>query len=85
MIINSFYFYYVVFLNFFNFIFTKKKLIGLLNQQSSAFLLQAICVVFVCSAFTLDLFCLIFVPLHWLFFAASTYVLLNYMWHTGEP
>ncbi|XP_056620211.1 macoilin isoform X1 [Triplophysa dalaica] len=42
----------------------------------------AICVVFVCAAFTLDLFCLIFVPLHWLFFAASTYVLLNYMWHT---
>ncbi|XP_056620212.1 macoilin isoform X2 [Triplophysa dalaica] len=44
----------------------------------------AICVVFVCAAFTLDLFCLIFVPLHWLFFAASTYVLLNYMWHTEK-
>lgn len=40
--------------------------------------------VFVCAAFTLDIFCLIFVPLHWLFFAASTYVLLNYIWHTGE-
>lgn len=47
--------------------------------------LQVICVVFVCAAFTLDIFCLIFVPLHWLFFAASTYVLLNYIWHTGEP
>lgn len=58
----------------------KKK-----QQLTSAFLLQAICVVFVCAAFTLDLFCLIFVPLHWLFFAASTYVLLNYMWHTGKP
>ncbi|XP_066532709.1 macoilin [Hoplias malabaricus] len=44
----------------------------------------AICVVFVCAAFTLDIFCLIFVPLHWLFFAASTYVLLNYMWHTEK-
>uniref|UniRef100_A0A8C1EH36 Si:dkey-12h9.6 n=1 Tax=Cyprinus carpio carpio TaxID=630221 RepID=A0A8C1EH36_CYPCA len=44
----------------------------------------AICVVFVCAAFTLDLFCFIFVPLHWLFFAASTYVLLNYMWHTEK-
>ncbi|XP_051954667.1 macoilin [Xyrauchen texanus] len=44
----------------------------------------AICVVFVCAAFTLDIFCLVFVPLHWLFFAASTYVLLNYMWHTEK-
>ncbi|TRY57056.1 hypothetical protein DNTS_023959 [Danionella cerebrum] len=43
-----------------------------------------ICVVFVCAAFTLDLFCFIFVPLHWLFFAASTYVLLNYMWHSEK-
>lgn len=46
--------------------------------------LQVICVVFVCAAFTLDIFCLIFVPLHWLFFVASTYVLFNYIWHTGE-
>ncbi|KAK3516271.1 hypothetical protein QTP70_007251 [Hemibagrus guttatus] len=44
----------------------------------------AICMVFVCAAFTLDIFCLIFVPLHWLFFAASTYVLLNYIWHTEK-
>lgn len=43
-----------------------------------------ICVVFVCAAFTLDIFCLIFVPLHWLFFAASTYVLFNYIWHTEK-
>lgn len=48
------------------------------------FSLQVICVVFVCAAFTLDIFCLIFVPLHWLFFVASTYVLFNYIWHTGE-
>lgn len=43
-----------------------------------------ICVVFVCAAFTLDMFCLIFVPLHWLFFVASTYVLFNYIWHTEK-
>uniref|UniRef100_A0A3Q3L374 Si:dkey-12h9.6 n=1 Tax=Mastacembelus armatus TaxID=205130 RepID=A0A3Q3L374_9TELE len=43
-----------------------------------------ICVVFVCAAFTLDIFCLIFVPLHWLFFVASTYVLFNYIWHTEK-
>ncbi|XP_038824369.1 macoilin [Salvelinus namaycush] len=43
-----------------------------------------ICVVFVCAAFTLDIFCFIFVPLHWLFFAASTYVLFNYIWHTEK-
>ncbi|XP_076024175.1 macoilin-1 [Genypterus blacodes] len=43
-----------------------------------------ICVVFICAAFTLDIFCLIFVPLHWLFFVASTYVLLNYIWHTEK-
>ncbi|XP_062857536.1 macoilin [Trichomycterus rosablanca] len=44
----------------------------------------AICMIFVCAAFTLDIFCLIFLPLHWLFFAASTYVLLNYIWHTEK-
>nr|XP_020445438.1 macoilin-like [Monopterus albus] len=43
-----------------------------------------ICVVFVCAAFTLDIFFLIFVPLHWLFFVASTYVLFNYIWHTEK-
>ncbi|KAK0142172.1 Macoilin [Merluccius polli] len=45
---------------------------------------NVICVVFVCAAFTLDIFCLIFVPLHWLFFVASTYVLFNYIWHTEK-
>lgn len=56
----------------------------LLFFLSFPFCLQVICVVFVCAAFTLDIFCLIFVPLHWLFFVASTYVLFNYIWHTGE-
>uniref|UniRef100_A0A3B4AIB3 Uncharacterized protein n=1 Tax=Periophthalmus magnuspinnatus TaxID=409849 RepID=A0A3B4AIB3_9GOBI len=41
-----------------------------------------LCVAFICAAFTLDIFCLVFVPLHWLFFVASTYVLFNYIWHT---
>ncbi|KAJ3607167.1 hypothetical protein NHX12_026680 [Muraenolepis orangiensis] len=43
-----------------------------------------ICLVFVCAALTLDIFCLVFVPLHWLFFVASTYVLFNYIWHTEK-
>ncbi|KAJ0061152.1 hypothetical protein NL108_008836, partial [Boleophthalmus pectinirostris] len=43
-----------------------------------------LCVAFICAAFTLDIFCLVFVPLHWLFFVASTYVLFNYIWHTAE-
>ncbi|XP_072311328.1 macoilin-1 isoform X2 [Eucyclogobius newberryi] len=43
-----------------------------------------LCVVFICAAFTLDIFCLVFVPLHWLFFVASTYVLFNYIWHTEK-
>ncbi|KAM6953874.1 macoilin [Aplochiton taeniatus] len=43
-----------------------------------------ICVAFVCAAFTLDIFCLFFVPLNWIFFVASTYVLFNYIWHTEK-
>ena len=27
--------------------------------------------------------CYLFVPIHWLFFAASTYVWVQYVWHTG--
>ena len=54
------------------------------NSNDLCLCFQVICVVFVCAAFTLDIFCLIFVPLHWLFFVASTYVLFNYIWHTGE-
>lgn len=54
------------------------------NSMGCFLSLQVICIVFVCAAFTLDIFCLIFVPLHWLFFVASTYVLFNYIWHTGE-
>ena len=28
--------------------------------------------------------CYLFVPIHWLFFAASTYVWVQYVWHTGK-
>lgn len=27
--------------------------------------------------------CFFFIPVHWLFFAASTYVWVQYVWHTG--
>lgn len=46
--------------------------------------LQAFSVLFVCIAITSDLICLFFIPVHWLFFAASTYVWVQYVWHTGE-
>lgn len=39
---------------------------------------------FVCIAITSDLVCLFFIPVHWLLFAASTYVWVQYVWHTGE-
>ena len=28
--------------------------------------------------------CFLFIPVHWLFFAASTYVWVQYVWHTGQ-
>ena len=28
--------------------------------------------------------CFLFIPVHWLFFAASTYVWVQYVWHTGK-
>lgn len=39
---------------------------------------------FVCVAFTSDIICLLFIPVQWLFFAASTYVWVQYVWHTGK-
>lgn len=44
---------------------------------------QAFSVFFVCVAFTSDIICLLFIPVQWLFFAASTYVWVQYVWHTG--
>lgn len=49
-----------------------------------SFLSQAFSVFFVCVAFTSDIICLLFIPVQWLFFAASTYVWVQYVWHTGE-
>lgn len=50
----------------------------------SLFCAQAFSVFFVCVAFTSDIICLLFIPVQWLFFAASTYVWVQYVWHTGQ-
>ncbi|CAG9857973.1 unnamed protein product [Phyllotreta striolata] len=39
---------------------------------------------FVCIALTSDMLCYFFIPVHWLFFAASTYVWVQYVWHTDK-
>ncbi|XP_067626671.1 macoilin-2 isoform X2 [Eurosta solidaginis] len=44
----------------------------------------AFSVLFVCIAITSDLVCLFFIPVHWLLFAASTYVWVQYVWHTDK-
>ncbi|XP_061897790.1 macoilin-2 isoform X2 [Entelurus aequoreus] len=42
----------------------------------------AFSVFFVFVALTSDFICLLFIPIQWLFFAASTYVWVQYVWHT---
>lgn len=42
----------------------------------------AFSVFFVCVAITSDVICYLFIPVQWLFFAASTYVWVQYVWHT---
>ncbi|XP_038058922.1 macoilin-like [Patiria miniata] len=44
----------------------------------------AFSVVFIFIAFTSDMICLLFIPVHWLFFAASTYVWVQFVWHTDR-
>ncbi|KAM7343942.1 uncharacterized protein ACRADG_010824 isoform 1-T2 [Cochliomyia hominivorax] len=44
----------------------------------------AFSVLFVCIAITSDLVCLFFIPVNWLLFAASTYVWVQYVWHTDK-
>ena len=39
---------------------------------------------FVLFALTTDVCCFLFIPVHWLFFAASTYVWVQYVWHTDR-
>lgn len=43
---------------------------------------QAFSVFFTLLALTSDMLCFMFIPCHWLFFAASTYVWVQYVWHT---
>ncbi|QQP50771.1 Macoilinlike [Caligus rogercresseyi] len=45
---------------------------------------MAFSVFFILIALTSDLICFLFIPLHWLFFAASTYVWVQYIWHTEK-
>ncbi|CAG5126355.1 unnamed protein product [Candidula unifasciata] len=42
----------------------------------------AFSVFFLCIAITSDVICYLFIPVQWLFFAASTYVWVQYVWHT---
>uniref|UniRef100_A0A336LT64 Macoilin n=1 Tax=Culicoides sonorensis TaxID=179676 RepID=A0A336LT64_CULSO len=44
----------------------------------------AFSILFVCIAFTSDLICLFFIPAQWLFFVASTYVWVQFVWHTDR-
>merc|ERR1711976_1038546 len=44
----------------------------------------AFSVFFVCVAVTSDVICYLFIPVQWLFFAASTYVWVQYVWHTEK-
>ncbi|XP_056634273.1 macoilin [Diorhabda sublineata] len=44
----------------------------------------AFSIFFVCIALTSDMLCYFFIPVHWLFFAASTYVWVQYVWHTDK-
>lgn len=57
--------------------------VKILPSLFSLFLFQAFSVFFICIALTSDMICFFFIPVHWLFFAASTYVWVQYVWHTG--
>jgi len=45
---------------------------------------QAFSVFFIFIAVTSDMICYLFIPIHWLFFVASTYVWVQYVWHTDK-
>ncbi|XP_028317504.1 macoilin-1 isoform X2 [Gouania willdenowi] len=63
--------------------FRYQGLVGAqLYAQHSTATARAFSVFFVCVAFTSDIICLLFIPVQWLFFAASTYVWVQYVWHT---
>lgn len=42
----------------------------------------AFSIFFIFIALTSDMICFLFIPVHWLFFAASTYVWVKYIWQT---
>lgn len=44
----------------------------------------AFSLLFLTLSFCSDLICLMFLPVHWLFFAASTYVWVQFVWHTDR-
>lgn len=44
----------------------------------------AFSILFVCVALASDLLAFFFIPVNWLFFAASTYVWVQYVWHTDK-
>lgn len=46
------------------------------------YIIQTFSVLFVVVALALDMICFMLLPVHWLFFVASTYVWLQYVWHT---
>ncbi|XP_069744204.1 macoilin-like [Narcine bancroftii] len=50
--------------------------------NSSRYQGLATSLLFLCAAFTSDVCCFIFVPVHWLFFIASTYVWIQYLWNS---
>lgn len=55
----------------------------IMQKHIILYLFQAFSVFFICIALTSDMICFFFIPVHWLFFAASTYVWVQYVWHTG--
>ncbi|KAL4232556.1 neuronal signal transduction [Mactra antiquata] len=57
-------------------------LLGRSVYDSFKFQGLAFSVVFVSIAITSDVVCYLFIPVQWLFFAASTYVWVQYVWHT---
>lgn len=44
----------------------------------------AFSVLFVCISIASDIVCYLYVPVQWLYFAASTYVWVQYVWHTDR-
>ena len=48
------------------------------------FILQAFSIFFVCVTITSDVACYLLIPVQWLFFTASTYVWVQYIWQTGN-